>query len=143
MNRKLSLLSILGLLGVALVWMTVQPSLRGQMKADKSAIAGTNAIAGMGSVRNGKGAQGIQGGQGLCQERGQERCLHGVYRRRAISSSRPASGQLRGDRREERVHRWRCTKGHGDSGDQCHGRLVARGGNVQSGSTDAPRSAEE
>src|SRR6202140_400668 len=50
MNRKLSLLSILGLLGVALVWMTVQPSLRGQMKADKSAIAGTNAIAGMGSL---------------------------------------------------------------------------------------------
>src|ERR1700730_16874487 len=50
MNRKLSLLSILGLLGVALVWIAVQPSLRGQMKADKSAIAGTNMISGMGSL---------------------------------------------------------------------------------------------
>ena len=50
MNRKLSLLSVLGLLGLALVWTAVQPSISGQMKADKSAIAGTNAIAGMGSI---------------------------------------------------------------------------------------------
>src|SRR3984893_9446188 len=50
MNRKLWLLSVLGLFCSVLVFMGIQPSASSQTRADKSAIAGTNAIAGMGSL---------------------------------------------------------------------------------------------
>src|SRR5580692_4184973 len=50
MNRKLWLLSVLGLFCSVLVFMGIQPNASSQTRADKSAIAGTNAIAGMGSI---------------------------------------------------------------------------------------------
>ena len=50
MNRKLWLLSVLGLFCSVLVFMGIQPNASSQTRADKSAIAGTNAIAGMGSL---------------------------------------------------------------------------------------------
>jgi virginiamycin B lyase len=50
MNRKLWLLTTLGLVGMAVILAGVQPGANGQMKADKSAVAGANMIAGTGSI---------------------------------------------------------------------------------------------
>ena len=120
MDRKLWCASLVLALPLALA-LGGTSGVRAQNKGEKSPGAGASStLSGFGSISGTvKAPKEFKAAKVYVKNRGQERRLHGVHRRRAISGGGSVAWRLRSERHEERVHgrgraenhhrpRWKC-----------------------------------